>query len=596
MLTIERYLTLYGRFASELGAGAAAEASIEQVAEALYCTERNAKLVLRKLTEEGFIEWKAGRGRGNRSHITFREDREKLLLDLSRQYAEDGEYNKAFHLLQTFGEGTAANEKFMEWMSGSFGFHKQLGKEADILRLPITRVIMTLDPAECVFSFDSHVIQQIFDKLVVLEENTGRILPGIAHDWECNEDATTWTFHLRKGVLFHDGTELTASDVVFTIERLRSGKLNSWIMRSLGKVEAVSNRIIRFHLNKPNWLFLKYACSNVMAILPSGLLGQSEELFWRRPVGTGPFQIEEWTSGRLLLGANVHYFQGRPHLDQVEIIPVPPSEALNGRMVTWQQLICDPKQQAVTVENGWIKLESKNVCTSMLSWNMQRKGPQQSELFRRIVDQLLDRKLMIRELEGYRYLPANGFFPESEPSTSVTPPNDTPIPPDELRKLIARHGFDQFPISLCAHTVHSADAFWIQKQCMAYGIEVKVRIEGQETIHSVFDEVDVTFHSLVFPEDEVSLIESCEQDNSFLKRLMTPELSAWTIERFDEALAFKNSPDRMAIYAEIEGRLRGEYQVLFLLHNRFYTDYHPTLKGVRINSLGWIDFKHIWRA
>ncbi|MGO4108541.1 ABC transporter substrate-binding protein [Paenibacillus sp. YAF4_2] len=595
MLTIERYLTLYGRFASELGAGAAAEASLVQVAEALYCTERNAKLVLRKLSEEGFIEWKAGRGRGNRSHITFREDREKLLLDLSRQYAEDGEYNKAFHLLQTFGEGTAANEKFMDWMSDSFGFHKQLGKEADVLRLPITRVIMTLDPAECVFSFDSHVIQQIFDKLVVLEENTGRILPGIAHDWECNEDATTWTFHLRKGVLFHDGTELTASDVVYTIERLRNGKFNSWIMRSLGKVEAVSDRIVRFKLDKPNWLFLKYACSNVMAILPSGLLGQGEEVFWKKPVGTGPFQIEEWTGGRLLLGANLHYFQGRPHLDQVEIVPVPQHEALMERMVTWQQLICDPKQQAVTVENGWIKLESKNVCTSMLSWNMQRQGPQQSELFRSLVDQLLDRKLMIQELGGYRHFPANGFFPVSaDPSTSLT--QHIPFSPEELRKQVMDNEFDQAPITLCAHTAHSADAYWIQKQCMEYGIEVKVRIEGPETIHSVLDEVDLTFHSLVFPEDEVSLIESCEQDNSFLKRLMTPELSVWTFERFDEALACENSLDRMAIYADIESRLRGEYQVLFLLHNRFYTDYHQTLKGVRINSLGWIDFKHIWRA
>ncbi|WP_245772913.1 SgrR family transcriptional regulator [Paenibacillus catalpae] len=90
MLTIERYVTLYGRLASEVGAGAAAEASLKQIAEVLYCTERNAKLVLRKLSEEGYIEWKAGRGRGNRSQITFREDREKLLLNLSRQYDDPG--------------------------------------------------------------------------------------------------------------------------------------------------------------------------------------------------------------------------------------------------------------------------------------------------------------------------------------------------------------------------------------------------------------------------------------------------------------------------------------------------------------------------
>lgn len=589
MLTIERYLTLYGRFASELGAGAAAEASLEKIAEALYCTERNAKLVLRKLSEEGFIEWKAGRGRGNRSQITFRKDREKLLLDLSRQYAEDGDYNKAFHLLQNFGEGTAANEKFMEWMRGSFGFHKQQGKLADVLRLPITRTIMTLDPAECIFSFDAHIIQQICDRLVVLEENTGRILPGIAHEWECNEDATVWTFHLRKSVLFHDGTELTAADVVFTIERLRSGKLNSWIMRSLDRVEAISERIVRIQLHKPNWLFLKYACSVVMSILPSGLLGQSEEMFWKRPIGTGPFQIEEWNSGRLLLEANVQYFQSRPHLDQVEIVHVPQHEALKANVASWKQLICDPKQQAVMEEDGWIKLESKNVCTSMLSFNMQRAGLQQSQMFRTILDQLLDRNRMIRELGGYRYMPAKGFFPKSEPFEGI---RETGCD-EELRKQIIRYGFDQSPITLCSHTSNEADARWIQKQCTDYGIKMQVRVESPE---NVLDEVDMTLYSLVFPEDEVSLIESCEQEDSFLKRLMAPELSVWTLDRFDEALACRNSPDRMAIYTEIEERIREEYQVLFLLHSKFYTDYHPSLKGVRINSLGWIDFKHIWRA
>lgn len=589
MLTIERYLTLYRRFASELGAGAAAEASLEQIAEALYCTERNAKLVLRKLSEEGFIEWRAGRGRGNLSRITFLEDQEKLLLDLSRQYAEDGEYNKAFYLLQTFGEGTAAHLKFMEWMRGSFGFRKQPGKQADMLRLPITRSIMTLDPAACIFSFDAHMIQQICDRLVVLEEHTGRILPGIAHEWECNEDATAWTFHLRKGVLFHDGTELTAADVVFTIERLRSGKLNSWIMRSLDRVEAVSDRIVRFQLHTPNWLFLKYACTVAMSILPSGLLGQSEEMFWTHPIGTGPFKIEEWTSGRLLLEVNVQYFQARPHLDQVEIVYVPQHEALKANVASWKQLICDPKLQAVTEENGWIKLESKNVSTSILSFNMQRPGLQQSKLFRSIVDQLLDRKRMIRELGGYRYMPAKGFSLQTEPSEVM---GEVSLE-EELRNQIVRFGFDQSPITLCTHPSNEADARWIQKQCADYGIKMRIRVEAPE---KVLDEVDVILYSLVFPEDEVSWIESFSQEDSFLKILMTAELSAWTLDRFDEALAFKDSPDRMAIYTKIEERLREESQVVFILHSKFYTDYHPSLKGVRINSLGWIDFKHVWRA
>ncbi|MCM3631138.1 SgrR family transcriptional regulator [Paenibacillus glycanilyticus] len=593
-MALERYLTLYNRFAGELGAGATAEASLEQVAEALFCTERNAKLVLRKLTEEGLIDWRAGRGRGNRSHITFREDREKLLLDLSRQYAEDGEYNKAFHLLQTFGDGTAANEKFMDWMSGSFGFRKQPGKEADVLRLPIFKTVMTLDPADFVYSLCSHMIQQIFDRLVLLEQSTGQIKAGIAHYWEHNEDATVWTFHLRKGILFHGGQELTAGDVVFTAERLRNGgKRNSWIMRSLRTVEAVSERIVRFHLVRPNWLFLKYASSNVMAILPAGLMGQSEEQFWKKPSGTGPFQVEEWKDGKLLLGANPHYYQSRAHLDQVEIVHVPQAEAVRAGMINWQQLICDPTLRDVTAENGWIQIESKSLCTSLLSWNMQRVGPQHSDEFRRITNRLIDRSAMIRELSGYRDFPAKGFFPEL---MAVDDPAEDCLEPEEARRLLLEAGYDGAPLFLCAHPGHAEDVYWIQERLRRAGIQAEVRIEAPYTIHEVLHEVDLLFHALVFPEEEVSLIEGCEQEGSYLKELMSPELSRWTMESFDRALASEDPSIRKAIYTAVEERLKEEQQVYFLLHMKFHTDYHPSLKGVRINSLGWIDFKDIFRT
>lgn len=594
MLALERYLTLYQRFAGGPGAGTAAEASLEQVAEALFCTERNAKLVLRKLTEEGLIEWQAGRGRGNRSQITFREDREKLLLDLSRQYAEDGEYNKAFHLLRSYGDGTLANEKFMDWMSDSFGFRKQAGKEVDVLRLPIFKSIMTLDPADFVYSLCSHMIQQIFDRLVHLEESTGQIKPGIAHYWEHNEDATEWTFHLRKGILFHRAHELTAADVVFTAKRLKSGgKRNSWIMRSLKKVEAVSERIVRFHLARPNWLFLKYASSNVMAILPSGLTGQNEEEFWKRPSGTGPFHVEEWKDGRLLLGANPHYYQTRAHLDQIEIVHVPQEEAMKAGLTNWQQLICDPILRDVTVENGWIQIESKSLCTSLISWNMRKEGPQRSGKFRRIVNRLIDRNAMIRDLSGYRDFPARGFFPDVIVADT---PDDHFLEPGIARELLLEAGYDGTPLIISAHPGHAEDVNWIRERCRQAGIAAEVRIEPPYLIHQVLPEVDLLFHALVFPEEDVSLIEGCEQEGSFLKELMSLELSRWTMESFDRALASAEPASRKAIYTAIEDRLKEEAQVHFILHMKFHTDYHPSLKGVRINSLGWIDFKDIFRA
>lgn len=595
MQTLERYLTLYRRFAAEGGPGGATEASLEQVAEALFCTVRNAKLVLRKLADEGLISWQAGRGRGNLSTIAFLADREALLRDVLRAYVEAGEFNKAIQMLQTFGEGTGVDDQFIEWMSGSFGFRKERGEEADVLRLPIYKPIITVDPADYVYSLSSHLIQQIFDRLAEYDETNGRLVPGIAHYWESNEDATAWTFYLRKGVFFHDGRELTSADVAFTAERLRSGgHRNGWIMRSLRSAEILSDRTIRFHLHKPNWLFPRFACHNAMSILPADLSAMDEEAFWKRPVGTGPFRVEQWTDDIMKLRAHDAYYQARPHLDGVEIVRLPQNEAIACRIesLSWQQHICYPEQREVTEENGWIQIESKSLCTSLMSWNMRRDGPQQSAAFRLAVDRLLDRTAMAEELGGYRNLVALGFVPPAQPASAEKPAR-TDL--DEIRALLREAGYDGAPITLCTYANHADDAHWIRRRCAEAGIPVNIRIEGTKSIHRVKHEADWTLHALVLPDAEVGVIESCEQTGSFLNELMSAELSAWTMEQFDEALACADASRRREIFAGIETRFREEAEVLFLLHMKVYSDYHPSLHGVRINALGWIDFKDIWR-
>lgn len=80
-------------------------------------------------------------------------------------------------------------------------------------------------------------------------------------------------------------------------------------------------------------------------------------------------------------------------------------------------------------------------------------------------------------------------------------------------------------------------------------------------IHRLKQEADWILHALVLPESEVRVIESCEQGDSFLKEMMTPELSRWTTEQFDEALACEEAR-RREIYAGIEARYREESQVL----------------------------------
>ena len=86
----EQFFMLHQKLAVNAPANTATEVTLEQIAETLYCTTRNAKLVIRKLEEKSWIIWKAGRGRGNRSKLTFLADQADLLQEAAQQLALKG--------------------------------------------------------------------------------------------------------------------------------------------------------------------------------------------------------------------------------------------------------------------------------------------------------------------------------------------------------------------------------------------------------------------------------------------------------------------------------------------------------------------------
>ncbi len=106
-------------------------------------------------------------------------------------------------------------------------------------------------------------------RLLAFDERLGRIVPGVAHHWEANRDATEWTFYLRKGIRFHHGQELTSADVLFSFERLRNHAENKWLLREAETIEALGPRVVRIRLRKPNRIFDRFMCSVGASILPA---------------------------------------------------------------------------------------------------------------------------------------------------------------------------------------------------------------------------------------------------------------------------------------------------------------------------------------
>ncbi|MDB4868951.1 MAG: transporter substrate-binding protein [Cohnella sp.] len=591
--TAERYLDLYQRFGSGDGIGAPIEVSLDELAETLYCTTRNVKLVLRRMEEDGWIHWEPGRGRGNRSRLIFRSERDSLLFDVSRKMAQRGDYKQAFELIHSHGKGSSVKERFTEWLDLHFGYRTETpdGKrEVDILRLPVHTPIVTLDPAEVYYAFDAHILRELYDRLVQYDPSTGRVVPALAHNWESNPEATVWQFHLRKGVLFHHGRELTADDVIFTLNRMRTGKAHSWMLRTLVSVEAIGKRTVRIELNKPNRIFHRFMSSAAVSILPRELVQRDEERFFKSPVGTGPFCVTEWNEDRFVMAAHTGYYQGRAHLDGVIIAFMPEDHGDSSRKC-WEKLMFDHDHQDMKPEEEWDTVETMCKGCTLLTWNMGKDGPQQSPLFRKAIDLLIDRNAMIRELGGDRMYAARGFRPDDE-----TPNRTIHSDAERAKALLQEAGYDGAPVTIYAKGVHEADANWIRKRCAEYGIAVNVRSSDWTDIwqKDFIREGDGILYGLVFAEDDVCEIETYEQAGSFLREHLEPDFREWAAGKIDEALAAHTTDERRKKLEQIETRIREEAHVLFLIHKKTNTTYQPGIKGVTTNQLGWIDFKTVW--
>jgi len=173
---------------------------------------------------------------------------------------------------------------------------------------------------------DRDLVALIFKGLTKVNERF-QIVPDLAQGWRVSPDGCTYTFELRRDVLWHDGVPFTADDVLFTVramqERYYQGPAqlaNLWRTVQVGKVHRYS---VRFMLKEPFTPFLDYTMigilpAHLLADVPAALLPQ--QAFNLMPIGTGPFQVSEvhLDQGYLVLKANSAYFGASPRMRQME--------------------------------------------------------------------------------------------------------------------------------------------------------------------------------------------------------------------------------------------------------------------------------------
>lgn len=604
-----QFLLLHSQYGQHLEV----QITLDELATTFECTHRNALNLITRMAEQGWIKWNAQRGRGRRSTLTFLIQPEEIAIESMMQTIQRKDIQQTLTEIRQYAQSSTLEHRVQDWLFGYFGPHSEIqrNRQVDTLRLPIRQQIHTVDPLYMNLLAESFVSSHIFDGLVRQASHTQQIMPHLAHDWEVNEQRTEWTFFLRKEVMFHHGQMLTADDVVYTFQRLRQTSqpmLYRFIAKQIESVRALNNNTVQIILKQPSELFLPFLCTSRAAIVPHGLNRRGEELFGVKPSGTGPFRMVEMSKDNCVLEVFKPHFQGRAHLDQVEIIHIPwnvaPDQLEQPDRQSPFHMMHQHTSRSSSEQGAWSQMHSPVTVRKFVTYNTRKEGLLRDPHIRAHISQCLQsareaESLIISKnmIDSSEHLQKSSFSLENNPNPltqDASDPRDlmtaVPFKPDWDQKTIEQ--ISTTPLRILTIPQYRKDARWIAHTLQQAGYQCTVVSTPVEQFKgSVRMESDLIVFSLTRDQDEQLRLFD-------LYRTLAGHVEHHTVIDIETLLEqIQRQPDpliRTQYFQQIEDRLLAEYQLHILYEKPFQTTYLPSVRGVTFNSQGWVDLRHIW--
>ncbi len=574
------------------------EVTLPQLTEWLHFSSRNVNLVLRKMEEQSWIQWLPGRGRGHRSRIVFRISRETLVLQMAQGHVGKGDLQRAFACIEEYDYLPNLRDQFVYWLDSQFGYRPEGndGERTDTLRVPYHNPIQCLDPPFITFVVESHMAKHIFDNIVRYNRQTKTIEPHLAHHWCHDKTGTSWLFYLRKGVLFHHGREMTAQDVKFSLDRIRDEDVDSpyrWMFENVEKIEVYDRYAVRIKLSQPNSLFLHCLSFDRASIVPEDMVLSLGDAFKHKPVGTGPFQVVSHDNNMLVCEAFNRYFDKRAHLDRIEIWYTPDLQSKVSYVERTMYRIRTRGGEESREQRNNLKILSDG-CSKMLTFNLKLDGPQQQLSFRQAIIHGIDRRRSELLNSDDAYL-ADWFVPRVDTSRQ-----DMLYNPELAEQLLKESGYQGEPVLLAVSKANMEEAEALRKLMGEMGINLQLEVFSDDPKQRIVtvERSHLCLYVIILDDDLVlSILELFLADNSFVRRHLSDELIAELIQIIEKIFRIDleyGSDGQMEWINELERLVKKNAAVFFMYRWQQRTFYHPSLRGVSLNSLGWVPFRDVW--
>jgi len=480
----------------------------------------------------------------------------------------------------------------------------------------------SLDPRASSSVYDSLPINQVFDTLVTIDPSL-TVRPGLAETWTISHDGTEYVLKLREGVRFHDGSKLTAGDVLFTIRRQLGSETSlasSYLMVIDGAeayaqgrrtdvpgLEAVDGRTVRIRLARPYVSFLEVLAIDNLGVVPESIVQRRGAAFARSPVGTGPFRFVSWTPGdHLVLEANADYFAGRPYLERFEIRFLGASESDLGaaRLLAGEVDVIEPSSDllAELASTGVVDLHRHQVLSvSFLGLN-NNVPPLDQPWVRRAVAHAIDRDALVAMARETRR-EAAGILPPGIPGFSPEP-KALAYDPAEARRILAEAGHPGGvgipPIRLENPSRNATAARVlgrIDKDLAAIGLRLDV-------LPVTWSELGGHLDARSAPAFLLGWVADLTDPDAFLRSLFEADgsgnyfgyASAETERLLDLGTTERNPDIRARIYRELERHILHDAPIVPLYHTVGIIATRNRVRGLNPSPLGLakIDMEKVW--
>jgi oligopeptide transport system substrate-binding protein len=492
-------------------------------------------------------------------------------------------------------------------------------------RRPLRNDPSSLDPVKLVDLYGVAVANQIFDGLVAFDAHLN-VVPDLAQSWSASRDGLVWTFHLRQGVQFHNGREMSAEDVVYSFSRLLNPAVGSRSSHLLDKVKgatefragttkvlegirAIDRYTVEVSLSEPFVPFISILGMPHTSIVPREEVERLGQDFGTAPVGTGPFRFMQWARGQeILLETNEHYFGGRPALDRVRFVIFPGGDQSvilkafeQGEL---EESPLTPDRRKEFLEAATYKVIRKPTLSLVFyGFNVERPPFQKREV-RQAFNYAIDKIRLNQEVYGGLYVVARGILPPGMPGFSPEV-QSYDYDPARAKTLLAEAGHpggkNLIPVTLSTSATRvkvREESQIIQHYLAVLGIQVGLQeFNDWPTFREALEQGNVQLfrHSWYadYPDPDnflYPLFHSAGQRN--YDRYHNPAVD----RLLDDARRETDDLRRVKRYREAEQLILQDAPGMMLLHDTYESVFQPYVEGVVVSALGdpYVSLHKVW--